>query len=393
MLLSEFSPLSSVSISSLPYRYPSMCLGCWLWWSPSGHQMMTSELALMAVSITDVFLGTHGIIEWLGLEGTSKTIQFQPPAMGRASTHQLRLPRAPFNMALNISTGRASTVLGSPFQHFTSLSVKNFPLTSNLNLPAFSLKASPLVLSLSTCVKSWFHSFCNLWMCESKEILWNNSRGFLWASVSLAQRSCGNKGTIAMWSKSILGEAFIALWLFSIWSLGDTIDIQCAVYFIRWKSTHWGIVSFPKLTLWQRAMAVHIKMIKALLKSLAAQVEERAWKLLIDGLDSQIDTGSEVNFLKREIWVRNESGRAQRKSRERQMRQKTGESFVFLLRKHTSWGIMARLRCWHAGLSCRGEWGCKLLNKWQHGSLCCCKVLSVSSLYLVICGVCLQWVF
>lgn len=54
-------------------------------------------------------------------------------------------------------------------------------------------------------------------------------------------------------------------------------------------------------------MAVHIKMIKALLKSLAAQVEEIAWKLMTDGLDSQIDAGSEVNFLKREIWEINES--------------------------------------------------------------------------------------
>lgn len=84
------------------------------------------------------------------------------------------------------------------------------------------------------------------------------------------------------WSR---GKHSAPLWLFSIWSLDDLIDIQCAVYFIRWKSTHWGIVSFPRVTLWQRVAAAHIKMIKAWPKSPAAQVEKVAQKLLIDGLD------------------------------------------------------------------------------------------------------------
>jgi len=38
-------------------------------------------------------------IKWLGLEGTLKTIHFQAPVMGRAATQQLRLPRAPSNVA------------------------------------------------------------------------------------------------------------------------------------------------------------------------------------------------------------------------------------------------------------------------------------------------------
>jgi len=37
---------------------------------------------------------------------------------------------------------------GQLFQHLTTLIVKNFPLTSNLNLPSFNLK--PLVLLLPT---------------------------------------------------------------------------------------------------------------------------------------------------------------------------------------------------------------------------------------------------
>ena len=45
----------------------------------------------------------HRITEWFGLEGILKPTQFQPPAMGRAATHQLRLPRAPSNLALSAS--------------------------------------------------------------------------------------------------------------------------------------------------------------------------------------------------------------------------------------------------------------------------------------------------
>ena len=53
-------------------------------------------------------------IEWLRLEGTLKPIQFQPPAVGRAATQQLRLPRAPSNLALSTSRGGTPTAsLGS----------------------------------------------------------------------------------------------------------------------------------------------------------------------------------------------------------------------------------------------------------------------------------------
>ena len=52
-----------------------------------------------------------------------------------------------------------TTSLGSLFQHLTTLLVKNFPLTSNLNLPSFNLKLFPLVLLLSTLSKS-FLPFC-----------------------------------------------------------------------------------------------------------------------------------------------------------------------------------------------------------------------------------------
>jgi len=54
------------------------------------------------------------ITEWFRLEGTMKIIQFQPPTTGRDTFHQLRLPRAPSNLAFITSRDGASTAsLGS----------------------------------------------------------------------------------------------------------------------------------------------------------------------------------------------------------------------------------------------------------------------------------------
>ena len=53
------------------------------------------------------------ITEWLRLEGVLKmvlkTIKFQPRAMGWVATHQVRLPNAPSNQALNSSKDGATT--------------------------------------------------------------------------------------------------------------------------------------------------------------------------------------------------------------------------------------------------------------------------------------------
>ena len=49
----------------------------------------------LSLIINCIFMDPYNrTIEWLGLEGTSKIIQFQPLAMNRAAPHQLRLPRA-----------------------------------------------------------------------------------------------------------------------------------------------------------------------------------------------------------------------------------------------------------------------------------------------------------
>ena len=67
------------------------------------------------------------------------------PLPGRATNlpiYQPRLPRAPSNLALNTSRDGwgIHSLSGQLFQHLTTLLVKNFPLTSNRNLPSFNLK-------------------------------------------------------------------------------------------------------------------------------------------------------------------------------------------------------------------------------------------------------------
>jgi len=74
--------------------------------------------------------------------------------MGRDLFDQLRVLRAPCSVALNSARERtATTSLGNLGQDLTTLMVKNFFLISNLNLPCFSLKPSPFVLSLQALVQ------------------------------------------------------------------------------------------------------------------------------------------------------------------------------------------------------------------------------------------------
>ncbi|KAK4807355.1 hypothetical protein QYF61_014886 [Mycteria americana] len=96
----------------------------------------------------------------LGWKGPLKLIQSNRPAMSRDSFNQSRLLRAPSSLALNVSRDGASTSsLGNPGQCLTTLSVKPFFLISSLNLPSFSLKPLPLVLSLQALLKSPSLSF------------------------------------------------------------------------------------------------------------------------------------------------------------------------------------------------------------------------------------------
>ena len=90
----------------------------------------------------------HTITGLFGLKGTLKPTQCQPPAMGRAAIHQIRLPRAPSNLAFSAPGMGHHSFSGQLCQGLTALWVKNFCLISNLSLPSFNLKLFPLVLSL-----------------------------------------------------------------------------------------------------------------------------------------------------------------------------------------------------------------------------------------------------
>ena len=75
--------------------------------------------------------------------------------MGKDTFHQPRVLPAPSNLALNTAReGAATASLDNLFQGLTTLRVQNFFLISNLNLPSFSLKLLPLVLSIHALVKS-----------------------------------------------------------------------------------------------------------------------------------------------------------------------------------------------------------------------------------------------
>ena len=102
----------------------------------------------------------HSITDWFGWERTYQGHPAQPPAMGRDIFNRIRVLRAPSNLAWNGSRDGASpTALGNLGQPLTTLTVKNFFLTSRLDLPSFSLKPPPLVLSLQTLLRSLSPSF------------------------------------------------------------------------------------------------------------------------------------------------------------------------------------------------------------------------------------------
>jgi len=90
-----------------------------------------SGQCLLEFPIPSFSLSLHRVIEWPGLEGTSRIMKLQPPHHRQG--HQLhisdqpRLPRAPSNLALNTSRDGQGihSLSGQLFQHLTTLSVNN----------------------------------------------------------------------------------------------------------------------------------------------------------------------------------------------------------------------------------------------------------------------------
>jgi len=143
-------------------RFEMLTFGLW----PKIYQ----QTCWFFISLETVQKEFHRIAEsqngpgWKGPQGSWSS---NHPAAGRATnlhiSYQPRLPKATSNLALNTSRDGwgIHSLSGQLFQHLTTLTVKNFPLISNLNLPSFNLKPFPLVLLSSTLSKIWwFHHQC-----------------------------------------------------------------------------------------------------------------------------------------------------------------------------------------------------------------------------------------
>ena len=85
----------------------------------------------------------HRIIEWLGLEGSSRIIKLQTSCHMQGHQPPYLIPdkaaQGPIQLGLEHLQGRGiHSLSGQLFQHLTTLIEKNFPLISNLNPPSFN---------------------------------------------------------------------------------------------------------------------------------------------------------------------------------------------------------------------------------------------------------------
>ena len=123
--------------------------------SPAEHRELASPVQ-HPVTLLAAQAPSQGrrIIESSMLEDTSKIKSNRHPIITMPTKPCSEVPY--LHIFLNTSRhGDSTTSLGSLFQYFTTRSVKEFFLTSNLNLPWHNLRPFPLILSLVTWEKSW----------------------------------------------------------------------------------------------------------------------------------------------------------------------------------------------------------------------------------------------
>ena len=128
------------------------------------------------------------IESWLRLEGTLKTIQFQPPAMGRVATHLAWMPRVPSKLVCSsLFQLYSHRFLQDYFNYalfsFSSATIHETGSTSEKRSPmkrershshdsassSLSSKASSKSLSLSllSCIQDRKKTFCSA--CQRKK--------------------------------------------------------------------------------------------------------------------------------------------------------------------------------------------------------------------------------
>jgi len=102
--------------------------------------------------------GNHRITEWLGLEGTLRITELQPPAMGRVALTRPSCPgRHPTCPWMPPGIWGTHSFSGQPVPSPHNPLSKEF--LPNLNFPSFNWKPFPFVPSLSDCVtRQWSFS-------------------------------------------------------------------------------------------------------------------------------------------------------------------------------------------------------------------------------------------
>ena len=95
-----------------------------LWWLPELKNTQKPSLGCFSYK--------QRIVEWLGLEGTSSIIEFQPSCHGQGCQPLDlvldHIAQGPIQPGLkHLQDSAYTTSLGSLFQHLTSLSVKKIP--------------------------------------------------------------------------------------------------------------------------------------------------------------------------------------------------------------------------------------------------------------------------